>query len=88
MKRGLNIAILWLSDACSEAEDNSRYKGVVVVMSMLSEYDTMWSWSVGCLDGVNRDISSMLKTKEVVFVLTLLYMCDEVVLWLFVLNML
>ena len=37
---------------------------------------------------MDRDISSMLKTKEVVFVLMSLYMFDEVVLWLFILNIL
>ncbi len=37
---------------------------------------------------MDRDISSMLRTKEAVFVRVSLYMRDEVVLWLFILNIL
>jgi len=55
-----------------------------VTATVFSEYNIMWSQRVGCLHGVNRNTSRVLKSKEVVFVLTSLYMCDEVVLWLFI----
>jgi hypothetical protein len=58
-----------------------------VIITMFSDYNIMWSPSVGCLDGVDRDISTVLKSKEVVFVLVSFYMCDGVVLWLFILSM-
>ena len=59
-----------------------------MIIAMFSEYNIMWSVSVGCLDGVDHAISNVLESKEVVFVLVSLYMCDEVVLWLFILHML
>jgi hypothetical protein len=59
-----------------------------VIATVFSEYNIMWFLRVGCLHGVDRNISHVLKSKGVVFVLTLLYMCDGVVLWLFILSML
>jgi hypothetical protein len=55
---------------------------------MFPEYNIMCSLSLGCVDGVARAISDVLKSKEIVFVLMFLNMCDEVVLWLFILRML
>jgi hypothetical protein len=34
-----------------------------VIITMFSDYNIMWSQSVGCLDGVDRDISTALKSK-------------------------
>ena len=51
-----------------------------MIIAMFSEYNIMWSLRVGCLHGVDRNISHVLKSKGVVFVLKLLYMCDGVVL--------
>ena len=59
-----------------------------MIITMFSDYNIMWSPSVGCLDGVDCDISTAIKSKEVVFVLMSFYVCDEVVLWLFILSML
>ena len=56
--------------------------------TVFSEYNIMWSLRVRCLHGVDCNISRVLKSKEVVFVLTSLYMCDDVMLWLFILSML
>ena len=55
---------------------------------MFSEYNIMCSLSIGYVDGVDRGISDVLKSKEIVFVLVSLYMGDEVVLWFFILRML
>jgi hypothetical protein len=49
-------------------------------MAMFSEYNIMSSLSVGYVDGADRDISDVLTSKDVVFVLMSLYMWDEEVL--------
>lgn len=59
-----------------------------MIITMFPEYNIMCSLSLGCVDGVARAISDVLKSKEIVFVLMFLNMCDEVVLWLFILRML
>lgn len=60
----------------------------MAIIAMFPEYTIMYFPRVGCLDGVDCDISRVLKSKEVVFVLMSLYMCDEVVLRLFILSVL
>lgn len=59
-----------------------------MIVTMFSEYIIVWFLRVGCLDGVNRNISRVLKTKEGVFVLVSFTMRSEVVLWFFILSML
>lgn len=59
-----------------------------MIVTMFSEYIIVWSLRVGCLDGVNRNISRVRKTKEGVFVLVSFTMRSEVVLWFFILSIL